>query len=291
MKPLKYYLLLGVGIFGISWGSILTRISGAPGYVCATWRIVFSTIILFLLFGWKHIDEIKEIFKEKLLIAFIAAISLALHLLLWMESLSYTSVAISTTIVDTHPIFATIITYIFLKEKPTRIQILGLIIAFIGVIILFSPWKVDISGLYGPILAFIAAIAEAVYLSSGRFMRKKYSIEAYVISIYSIASIFSIFYTITIAKRPLFGYPIKTWIAFLLLAILPMILGHTTMNYLLKYLSTLTVSASFLAEPVIASILAIFILYETPESYTVVGMAITILGVLMSIIGEEYRKE
>jgi len=275
MKALRYYILLGIGIFGISWGSILTRLSGAPGYVCATWRIVFSTILIFLLFGWKHIDEIKEIFREKLLIAFIAGITLALHLLLWMESLSYTSVAISTTIVDTHPIFATIITYVFLKEKP---------------IILFSPWKVDITSLYGPLLAFIAAITEAIYFSSGRFMRRKYSIEAYATSIYLIAAVFSIIYTITIAKKPLFGYPIRAWTAFVLLALLPMLLGHTTMNYLLKYLSTITVTASFLAEPVIASIIAIFLLSEVPEAYTIVGMAITILGVLMSIIGEEYKK-
>lgn len=290
MKALRYYVLLGIGIFGISWGSILTRLSGAPGYVCATWRIVFSTMFIFLLFGWKHIDEIREIFREKFTIAFIAGITLALHLLLWMESLSYTSVAISTTIVDTHPIFATIITYVFLKEKPTKIQILGLIIAFIGVLILFSPWKVSITGLYGPFLAFIAAITEAIYFSSGRFMRRKYSIEAYATSIYLIAAVFSIIYTITIAKKSLFGYPIRAWTAFVLLALLPMLLGHTTMNYLLKYLSTITVTASFLAEPVIASIIAIFLLSEVPEAYTIVGMAITILGVLMSIIGEEYKK-
>ena len=281
------YLLLGVGIFGISWASILTRLSGAPGSVCATWRIVFSAVIALLLLNRKTINELKELNIKGLVLIIIAGITLAMHLMLWMESLFYTSVAVSTTIVDTHPIIASILAFLVLGERPKKVQILGFTLAFVGIVIFARPWsEIEYTSLLGILLALAGSISEGIYLGIGRIMRIKHSLRSYIVPVYGVAAVISILSLKLFTKYTLFGYPPMTWLYLVLLALVPMMMGHTVMNYLMRFFRAITVTSSFLAEPIIASLLAIYFLGEIPDMLTIVGMIITISGVFMVLIGE-----
>ncbi|HDJ51326.1 MAG TPA: DMT family transporter [Thermoprotei archaeon] len=287
-KSISKYLLLGVGIFGISWGSILTRLSGAPGSVCAAWRITFSAIIVLAFLNKETIRSLKSLDVKGCLLIIVAGVNLAAHLMLWMESLFYTSVAISTTIVDTHPITASLLTFLVLGEKPRRIQILGFIMAFTGVIIFARPWsEIGEASLIGILLALMGSISEGFYLGIGRIMRLKYPLSTYIVPVYVTGAVTSLVAVKAFTRYELLGYPLKTWVFFLLLALIPMMLGHTTMNYLMRFFRAITVTSSFLAEPVIASVLAVYLLGEIPDSVTIMGMAITLVGVLMVLLGEE----
>jgi drug/metabolite transporter (DMT)-like permease len=61
-----------------------------------------------------------------------AGVCLALHFATWITSLSFTSIAASTTLVTTNPVWVALLSWLWFKEKPTRLTILGIGVAFVG---------------------------------------------------------------------------------------------------------------------------------------------------------------
>ena len=120
-----------------------------------------------------------------------------------------------------------------------------------------------------------------LYILGGRFYRKNLDLTTYVTPVYSVAAASLILMSL-ITGTKLTGFSNSTYGLFFLIALIPMIFGHTLYNWALKYLSAPVVSLSLLGEPVGASILAFFLLGETPNSFTIIGGVITLLGILIS---------
>ena len=70
-------------------------------------------------------------------------------------------------------------------------------------------------------------------------------------------------------------------ILFLVIAVVPMIFGHTVYNWTLRYLEASLVSISLLGEPVGATILAYVFLNETPSRLTLIGGTVTLVGIYL----------
>jgi drug/metabolite transporter (DMT)-like permease len=66
------------------------------------------------------------------------------------------------------------------------------------------------------------------------------------------------------------------------LALIPQLLGHTTYNYALAYLSAAYVSVAALGEPVGSSILAYFLLNETPSALKLAGALLILAGITIA---------
>jgi drug/metabolite transporter (DMT)-like permease len=75
------------------------------------------------------------------------------------------------------------------------------------------------------------------------------------------------------------GYPARTYLMFLLLAIGPQIVGHSSINWSLRYLSPTFVTAAVLGEPVGSTILAYLILQESPSVLELLGGLIILAGI------------
>jgi drug/metabolite transporter (DMT)-like permease len=83
------------------------------------------------------------------------------------------------------------------------------------------------------------------------------------------------------------GYASREYLLFFLIALVPMIFGHTLYNWALRYVPAPVVSVSLLGEPVGASVLAFFLLNEVPSRQVVLGGVVTLAGILLS----SYRSE
>ncbi|MEE9341012.1 MAG: DMT family transporter, partial [Thermoplasmata archaeon] len=75
------------------------------------------------------------------------------------------------------------------------------------------------------------------------------------------------------------------WILFLALAVIPMIFGHTLYNWALRYVAALLVSASILAEPILSSVLAYFLLSEVPSVFVIFGGPLVLAGIFLVVFG------
>ncbi len=289
MTRILLYLLLFIIFLSISASSIIILLSGADSIGCAFWRLCFTVIILLtysLLFRKSLLKTfVNDVFINKY--GFFAGLSLAAHFLLWMESLYHIPVAISTTIVVSYPLFALVIDRFVYSEKITILQYLGILFGFIGLTMFLYRGFVGDINLYGVLLSLFGSIAATSYFCIGRYVRLRRDLMEYVFPTYFYALLGVLFYSLVIGKNIL-AYSPKSYFFFILLAIVPMLGGHTLMNYILKYMKSSVVTSIALTEPIGASILAYLILGQVIGLYEVIPMAIVLTSIII-VIREELR--
>ena len=293
----KPYWVLVFSLLGIAFAGPLVRLSTADPVAIAVWRLGFSLLIVgvFLLAtgewrAWKRISS------SELALAAVGGVSLALHFWAWNASIHLTTIAASVTLVNLQPAVVATISAIALREAPTKRQILGIAVAIAGAFIVAAP---DLRGglapagnqpLLGNLLAMSAAVTAAVYYTIGRRLRSSLGIWAYVAIVYSAAFVTLI--TIALSRGTVLApQPPREIAIFAGLAIGPMLLGHTGMNWALKYLPAYVVNLTVLGEPVGATILGALIpsIRQIPTVSTLVGGAVVLGGVLIAAWGGSRR--
>lgn len=282
------YIPIIIGVFSVALSAIFVKMTSADSGVTAFYRMLFSVMIMSPVFFLKYTHEIKKLSKRDWLFTSIAGVFLAFHFILWFESLNYTSVASSTVLVTLQPLFAFAGTYFFFKEKLSLKTLIAGAIAIIGsVLIGYGDFRVSGSALYGDLLALIACALITAYLLFGQDVRKRLSLVTYTFVVYSISTLTLFFYIVF--KGESFGpYPASEWMWFLLLALIPNLLGHTLFNWALKWVSTNVISIAILFEPVGAAILAYFVLGEYLSASQIIGGSIVLAGITLFVA--DYQK-
>jgi drug/metabolite transporter (DMT)-like permease len=168
--------------------------------------------------------------------------------------------------------------------------ILSGVIAITGsAIISWGDFRISGTALWGDILALIACGLVTAYLLVGQTVRKRLSLVTYTFIVYMISSI-TLFIYIFANRDPIVPSHNSDWIYFILLALIPTLLGHTLFNWSLKWLSTSLISMAILFEPVGATILAYFLLNEKVIPTQFIGGFIVIGGILLFVIDEQLKK-
>lgn len=278
------YIPIIIGVISISLSAILVKLSTADSGVIAFYRMLFSVLIMSPIFFMKYVKELSLITKRDWLFSTIAGVFLAFHFILWFESLNYTSVASSTVLVTLQPIFAFIGTYIFFKEQLSLKTIISGLIAILGsFLISWGDFQISGTALYGDMLALIACALITAYLLFGQDVRKRISLITYTMVVYSISTICLFFYVLL--KGESFGpYSSMDWLWFLLLAIVPNLLGHTLFNWAIKWVSTNVISIAVLFEPIGAAILAYFVFSEHLMPSQIIGGIVVLLGIALFVV-------
>ena len=286
----KPYWVLALSLFGISFAGPLVRLSTADPVAIAVWRLGFSLLIVgVFLVGTGEWRDWKRITSRELTLAGAGGVSLALHFWAWNASIHLTTIAASVTLVNLQPAVVATISAVALREAPTRRQVVGIAIAILGALVVAAP---DLKGgmalsgndpLLGNLLAASAAVTAAVYYTIGRSLRRSLGIWAYVGIVYSAAfvtlSLVALSRGVALATQP----PREIAI-FAGLALGPMLLGHTGMNWALKYLPAYVVNLTVLGEPIGATVLGAVIpsIRQVPTVSTLVGGAIVLGGVIIA---------
>jgi drug/metabolite transporter (DMT)-like permease len=170
----------------------------------------------------------------------------------------------------------------FLGERLSAALLLSILIAiFGGLIIGWGDWDKGLENLYGDFLALLGAIMATGYLLVGRRVRQKMDLSAYITLVYGIAAVLLILLAL-ISGDAFFNYPPRTYLLFLLLALVPQLVGHTTMNWALKFFSATLVAVLILGEPIGATILASLLLGEPLSNNLLWGGTLVLLGIFLS---------
>ncbi|WP_342561170.1 DMT family transporter [Paenibacillus sp. FSL R7-0345] len=259
--PVPVPLLMLIGIVAISFSSIFIKWSSAPASIQGMYRLLFTSLLM-LPFARPYSGAAFALKRKDWLLLGFSGVMLALHFLLWMGSLKYTSVASSTMIMALEPVFIMIGSYILYKEKSTMSAILGLIIAIFGTV--FIGWGdigLSADNLKGDLLSIGGTAAVSVHMMVGQRLVSRMPSYLYSLIVFIAAAIVFAVYNL-LTGIPFFDYPAKEWGIFVLLAIVPTVFGHILFNWLMQYVSATTVSMNILGEPVGASILAFLLLGE-----------------------------
>jgi len=276
----KAYSAVAVAMVSISFASIFIKWSESPPFVIAAYRLGLTCLLLLPFMLWTGgFSKIRAFNRKEALLVLLSGVVLTFHFGLWIVSLTLTLVSTSVILVTSHPIFVAAISHFLLKEQVKRIAALGIAIAFSGVaVIAISDYGVGNDTLLGDLFAFLGGICAGIYFLSGRVARQTLAVAPYAFSVYCIAAVL-LFLSGGIAGDNLMVIDGRELVLFLLMAIIPTILGHTMFNYALKRVPAHIISTSVLGEPVGASLLAyLLIAGEEPGPAIILGGALVVFG-------------
>jgi drug/metabolite transporter (DMT)-like permease len=281
----KAFLAVGIAMVSVSFASLLIKWSESPPFIIAAYRLALTCLILvpylLLTHGFK---EIRDFSRSELLLVGVSGVALTFHFGLWIVSLSLTLVATSVILVTSHPIFVATVSHLLLKDRVRRVAAVGIVVAFAGVTVIYvTDYSAGSDNLMGDLLAFLGGICAGIYFLSGRVARRSLSVAPYAFSVYGLSAGL-LFVAAFIAGDQLVVGDARELTLFVLMALVPTILGHTMFNYALGKLPAHVISTSVLGEPVGATILAYALLPgETPGIWIIIGGALVVSGLYIAL--------
>lgn len=278
--PIHPNFLLLISILAVAISSILIKSSDTPPSVAGMYRLYITVLIMLPFVPWKNMKAIQLSSREWTIVV-TAGISLGLHFLFWMQSLSYTSVASSMVILALQPFFVMVGSYFLFKERVTLKICLCMAGAVLGsVIIAWGDIGVSRQALIGDGLSLLGTVSISLYMLAGQKVSNKIPANLYSVIVFLLGGTVMLIYSIT-NSYSLTAYNSSDWLYFLLLAIIPTIFGHFVFNLLLKHVGATTVSVGVIGEPVLAIILAYTFLGEIIGPSQVIGGLFTLVGMGM----------
>jgi len=278
-------LSLAMGIVAVSLASILIRMAQGAGMgtlPIAAWRLVFASLIL-VPYAWlTRREELRGLSRRELGLLAVSGFFLGLHFATWIGSLGYTSVASSVVLVSMGPVFVGLGSWLFLRERPGFLLSLGIVLAAVGsVVISWGDLGQGEDQLLGDLLALTGAVMVAGYLMIGRKVRGRLTLATYVAVVYGTAMITLLLIALA-GRQPMLGFQPEAYFWVLALALGPQIVGHSTLNWALRYLSATFVSIVTLAEPIGSGVLAYLLLDEAVTVSTFAGGVLVLTGIYIA---------
>jgi len=296
------YLLLFIAVVAVSFSAIivveLNETYGVKYEVTAMYRTLFAGIGALLLSFRKK--KINWVFQKSTLRKshwyVLAGLLLAIHFASWFVSLGFTSIAISTTLVDTVPIFLAVFGYLFFKEKINYIGMIGIGIALTGgVLLAFSSTNdttTQSNPMFGVILSLIGALTVAFYFLIGKKILQDAPLWPYF-ALVNLSSAFFLFVYCSIYSKfgdfELFVFPPLVFVLFIVSAMVPSLIGHATYNYSLKKIPAYVVGVAILGEPIGATIFAIFFFDQFPKPLSILFAGVILVGVAITSLSKNIK--
>lgn len=279
-SPVPLFIPIIVGIIAISFSPILVRWSDAPASVQGMYRLLI-TVLLMLPFGGRQFAAVRTISRKNWLLLAVAGFFLALHFLLWMSSLEYTSVASSTILMALEPLFVMVGAFFLFKERTTPLAIAAMGIAIVGACwIGWGDIGVSAANIYGDTLSILGTLAMAFNMLAAQQLLTQLSSYVYSLIVFTIGGVIFAVYNFFMGV-PMFHYPLEEWGVFLVLAIVPTVFGHILFNWLLQFVNGTTISMCVLGEPIGASILAAVLFGEMLTFSQMAGGVFVVVGLFL----------
>ena len=248
--------------------------------------MLIAAIALVLLAASGH--NLKSLRKRDLLLVLLSGSMLSLHFATFILAVKETTVANATFLVNTSPIMLAVLSPIAIRERTTTREILAVVVATLGILIVANPGNGFSAFGFGDLSALLAAFFVAVYSLVGRDLRTRgLNTACYTSYVYTAATVVSLVMAGFSPGQTFKPYDVQNILAILGLGIIPTALGHTLYNYALGSVKTVTANLFPLLEPIIASLLAVVLFAEIPTigqvaGYTLILGAVVIVATSMS---------
>ena len=285
------YVILGIGIFGLSMAGVLYKLAHAPVVAIVAYRMLFAVVIIAPLAYASRFSAAGKtrapLARADIIAASAAGGLFSLDVTLWALSLNFTSVASASLLVSMDPVFVALLAALLFGERPTLAMSAGMAIAVCGAaIITIGDVHISARALAGDALALAAALAETGYLLIGRHVRRRVDTLRYVSIVYTACGV-CVWIAFLASGIQLRLSPHDLEIGFAL-AISATVVGHTLVSKSLGHMPAAVVAISFLSQPIITASLAYVILHQVIAPLTAIG-GIVALGGIAVVVGANER--
>jgi drug/metabolite transporter (DMT)-like permease len=269
-----------MAVIAASFSSIFVRLTDAPPIAIGFYRLTFALPIFAVITLVWHREELKSLTIKKIGGCAIAGGFLAGHFFSWFTGVGHTSVASATVLAMTHPLIILAISVLVFKERANKKAILGMLLAFVGgVIVSGGDYSVSLSALFGDIMCIFAALFMALYLIAGNKFRVGINAAVYVFLVFFFCwVVFGVGMVVTETSFTAYTFKDIFWI--FVMSMVCQIGAHAVFNWCLGYTTALFVATCENLETFIATAMAAVLFFEIPTAWQIIGGLIIVAGVM-----------
>ena len=280
--PAPDVVRLGVAVLFISLSGPMIAVTAAPVFAIAFWRCLIGSGVTGVWVIARRWSSLGALTRRELRLTVIAGVFLGLHFATWIPSLTLTTIAASTALVATQPIWAALIARATGVRITSRVWI-GIAIAFSGVIVLTGvDLSVDPAHLWGDALALVGAVFSAAYVSVAERVRKTVDTSTMTFVLYAVSAV-TILPLVFIFGQQLVGFDAQAWALILAVTLGAQLLGHSMMTRVLSSTSATVVSLAILFEMPGATLVAAIWLGQVPPLALLPAAALILAGLVIVI--------
>jgi drug/metabolite transporter (DMT)-like permease len=280
--PRADLVLLAVAVVAISTSGPLIAACTAPALAIAFWRCFLGSAATAVWVGIRHRREVATLGRRHWRLIIAAGLLLGAHFATWVPSLRLTTVASSTALVATQPVWAALIA----ARRGVRIVTIawvGIAVSLVGVLVLTGvDFAVTPRALVGDALALAGAILAALYVTVGEAVRADTSNPTYTTICYAAAAV-GLLALVVVLGVPLTGFSARDWWIILAITIGAQLLGHTLVNRVLATTSATVVSLAILLEMPGSTLIAAAWLGQLPPAAVLPAVVLLLAGIVLVI--------
>jgi len=280
--PTADLVLLGVAVLFISSSGPIIAAIAAPAMAIAFWRCLLGSVLTSPWVLLRRRRELLSLSRREVRLIVLAGVLLGAHFATWIPSLRFTTVASSTALVATQPVWAALIARWRGAYIP-RSAWIGIAVALVGVLVLTGiDLSVDPRHLIGDVLALIGAMLAAAYVTVGEEARRSVSTATFTTGLYASAAVLLLVISV-IGGQALVGFSLRDWVLIGLLTLGAQLLGHTLINKVLSTTSATVVSLAILFEMPGATVIAAIALGQFPPWGILPAVGLMFIGIVLVI--------
>lgn len=273
---------LGVAVAFISTSGPIIAATAAPALAIAFWRCFLGAAATAPWVLWRRRGELRRLTRREWRLAVAAGLLLGAHFAAWVPSLRLTSVASSTALVATQPVWAALIARARGAHVP-RAAWAGIGVSLLGVLVLTGiDFSIDPRALVGDLLALAGAVLAAAYVSVGEQVRQSVSTASYTLLAYGSAAA-GLLVLCLVGGQVLGGYSVQAWLLIGALTLGAQLLGHTLINRVLSTTSATVTSLAILFEMPGSTLIAAVWLGQVPSPAIVPAVLLLFVGLALVI--------
>lgn len=280
--PVRDLWLLALAVLAISTSGPVIAACTAPALAIAFWRTALGSALTggWLLVGDRGALRVAAPAQWRLMA--LAGVLLGAHFATWVPSLRFTTVASSTALVATQPVWAALVAR-WRGVRIARSAWVGIGVSLGGVLVLTGvDVSLDPRALVGDGLALAGAVLAALYVTVGEQARQSVSTAAYTTVCYGVAAV-SLIPLLVLLRVPLAGWSARDWGLIAVLTLGAQLLGHTLVNRVLATTSATVVSLAILFEMPGSTLIAAGWLGQRPP-LAILPAVLLLLGGLALVI-------
>ncbi|MCP3680596.1 MAG: EamA family transporter [Gammaproteobacteria bacterium] len=250
-----------------------------PGALAFIRYLIASVIMLLAVIASGRYD-IRPIMNPKgvLIVLVSAASGISLYNIAVNYGEQHVNAGLASFIVAQGPIFAILLSVLCLKERLRFINVVGLVIATAGMLIIFLGGHSEtVSQLWGIIAVCLAALLMGGFTVIQKpLVRRVNPIMAMSLTIW-VGTLSLTFYA-PAAFRQIRQVPLEADIIMIYLGIVPAALAYVCWSYALSHLEVKQVTPAIYAIPLATSLISVICLGEAPTVMTWIGGSIALVG-------------
>lgn len=286
-------LFLIFGFVMSSSGIIFIKLGTLDPVFFASCRLLIGAMILspFFFRDLKRY-QIKPSFSE-LKPSLVPGVFLGIHFLTWTYGARLAPAANAALIVNMLPVFMPLYSYFLISEKISVYEIIATALAISGVFILgFSDFKLESKYFAGDMISFLSMMAYVTYVALGRINRRTKSLWLYIVPLYMSGGLFCLVsYFLKGAGQLAEGPLLKEFLYVAGVVLFPTLMGHTIINYSVKYLKAQIVSVLNLLQAVFGAIYGYLFFSEIPGKAFYPASVLILLSALIVILSSGKKEK